>query len=84
MCKTKQLIFSPVGVWAVLLFPAIKNLFKSEETSFPGKATDKGKAVFQDFAGDLFLNVAEFSWGGYVFLLALLGFTVSCVLRGIK
>ncbi len=38
----------------------------------------------QDFAADLFLNVAEFSWGGFVLLVGLLAFTVTCILRSFK
>jgi len=33
-----------------------------------------------DFTADLFLNITDFHWGGLVFLLALLAFTLSSVL----
>jgi hypothetical protein len=30
------------------------------------------------------MNVTEFSWGGYVFLTALVGFTITCALRAFR
>ena len=83
MGKTKLLILPPAGVWLTLLFPAIKSLFESKDTSLLGKLTDGATSVMSDFAGDLFLNVADLSWGGFVFLLGLLGFTVSSIVRSL-
>ena len=80
----KFIIFPAIGVWVTLLFPAIKGMFESDDGGFLSKATDKASGVMQDFAADLFMNVTDFSWGGFVFLLALLGFTVVSVLRSIK
>ena len=83
--KPKLVIFSPVGVWLVLLFPALKSLFKAEEEkSFLGEIANKATSVMQDFAKDLFLNITDFSWGGFVFLLGLIIFTISCLIRSFK
>ncbi len=83
--KPKLLFISPTGVWVVLLFPAIKSIFKTEEQrGFFGELADKATSVMQDFAADLFMNITDFSWGGYVFLLGLVIFTVSCLVRSVK
>lgn len=82
--KIKLLKLSPIGAWLVLLFPAIKSLFKSSDSSFFGEISGKASSAMQDFAGDLFLNIFEFSWGGFVFLIGLIVFTISSVTRSIK
>lgn len=82
--KLKLLKFSALAVWLVLLFPAIKSLFKSEDKSLLGEALSEATAVMQDFAGNLFLNIFEFGWGGFVFLIGLIVFTASCVIRSMK
>ena len=80
--KPKLVLLSPISVWAVLLFPALKNIFKAEEErGFFAELGDKATSVMQDFAADLFLNITDFSWGGYVFLLGLVVFTFSCCVR---
>jgi len=82
--KYKLIKLSPVAVWITLLFPAIKELFKSSDSGFFGKLSDRATSAMSDFATDLFLNIADFSWGGYIFLLGLLVFTASCMLRPLK
>ena len=82
--QPKFVLASAAGVWITLLLPALKSLFKSSDTSTLGKLSAKASGAMQDFAADLFLNVFEFSWGGYLFLLGLIVFTVACVLRGMK
>lgn len=82
--KIALLRFAPIGVWLVLLFPAIKGLFESDDSGFFGEIGNDIASVMQDFAGDLFLNIAEFSWGGFVFLIGLLVFTASSVMRSVK
>ncbi|MBT4161706.1 MAG: hypothetical protein HOC70_14290 [Gammaproteobacteria bacterium] len=82
--KAKFVVASAAGVWLTLLFPAIRDLFKSDDGGFLSKAVDKASGAMQDFAADLFLNIADFSWGGYVFLIALLGFTAACIIRAFK
>jgi len=82
--KIKELKFAPIGVWITLLFPAIKSMFQSKDESLLSSITDKASSVMQDFAADLFTNIFEFSWGGAIFMLALLAFTASSVMRSIK
>lgn len=82
--KSRFLVGSVVGVWLVLLFPAIKSLFKSRDTGFVAQMGEKASSVMTEFAGNMFLNIAEFHWGGLVFLIGLIVFTVSCVLRSFK
>lgn len=78
--KSRLVILPLIGVWATLLFPAIQQLLKSDEGFF-SQATGQANRITQEFAADLFMNVTEFSWGGYVFLAALAGFTIVCTLR---
>ncbi len=82
--KIKLLKISPIGAWLVLLFPAIKSLFKSGDSSFFGETVSKASSVMQDFAGNLFLNIFDFSWGGFVFLIGLIVFSISSVIRSVK
>ena len=82
--KIKLLKFSPLGAWLVLLFPAIKSLFKSGDSSVVGEVVSEASSVMQDFAGNLFLNIFDFSWGGFVFLIGLIVFSISSVIRSVK
>lgn len=82
--KITLLKFPPIGVWLVLLFPAIKSLFKSGDSSFYGEAVSKASSVMQEFAGNLFLNIFDFGWGGFVFLIGLIVFSISSVIRSVK
>jgi hypothetical protein len=81
--KSRLVILPLTGVWVTLLFPAIKQLLKSDEGFF-SQATGQANRITQEFAADLFMNVTEFSWGGYVFLAALVGFTITCALRAFR
>jgi len=81
--KSRLVILPLTGVWITLLFPAIKQLLKSDEGFF-SQATGQANRITQEFAADLFMNVTEFSWGGYVFLAALAGFTITCALRAFR
>jgi hypothetical protein len=83
--QNSKLFIAPLGVWAVLLFPAIKSALtpKGSRNMFSG-ITDSASGVMGEFAGRLFLNVTEFKWGGLVFIAGLLVFTVVCVLRARK
>lgn len=82
--KSKWLKFSPLAAWLVLLFPAIKSLFKSSDEGFFSETISKASSVMQDYAADLFLNVFSFSWGGFVFMIGLIVFSVSSVMRSIR
>ena len=81
--KSRLVILPLTGVLVALLFPAIKQLLKRDEGVF-SQATGQVNRITQEFAADLFMNVTEFSWGGYVFLVALVGFTITCVLRAFR
>jgi hypothetical protein len=81
--NTRMVILPPIGVWVTLLFPAIEQLLKQDEGLF-AQATGQASRIMQDFAADLFMNVTEFSWGGYVFLAALAGFTLTCMMRAFR
>jgi len=81
--KSKLVILPLAGVWITLLFPAIEQLLISDEGFF-SQATEQANRIMQEFAADLFMNVTEFSWGGYVFLAALAGFTITCTMKAFR
>lgn len=72
-------IACPVGVWCVLLFPAIEDAVRARTNNSFQQLGDGVTSAMADFSADLFLNITEFHWGGLVFLLALLVFTVASV-----
>ena len=78
--KSRLVILPLTCMWVTLIFPAIKQFIKSDE-GFLSQATGQANRIMQEFSADLFMHVTEFSWGGYVFLAALVGFTITCVLR---
>ena len=83
--QDRRLFIAPLGVWAVLLFPAIKSVLtpKGSRNMFSG-ITDSASRVMGEFAARLFLNITEFKWGGLVFIAGLLLFSVVCVLKTLK
>lgn len=83
--QRRRLFFAPLGVWIVLLFPAIKSALtpKGSKSMFSG-ITDSASGVMGEFAARLFLNIANFEWGGLIFIAGLLVFTVACVFRSLK
>ncbi|MBU0689718.1 MAG: hypothetical protein KJ850_00975 [Gammaproteobacteria bacterium] len=83
--QTKRLFFAPLGIWIVLLFPALKSALtpKGSKGMFSG-ITDGASSVMGEFAARLFLNIANFEWGGLIFIAGLLVFTVACVLKALK
>jgi len=85
--KKEALTFiSAIAIWLVLLWPAIKNMGGGSNDSggmlgdLAGKATDP----LTNFASDLFMNINEFSWGGYIFLIGLVVFTVGCFITTMR
>lgn len=80
----KLTVLAPIGVWITLFFPAIRNAMDTDDGGLFADVTDRATGIMQEFAADLFLNVAEFGWGGYVYLIALITFTAACSLRLIK
>ena len=82
--KSRFALVSAIGIWLTLLFPAIRGLFTSRDQGILGDLVDSAAGVMQDFAADLFLTVAEFAWGGIIFLLGLLVLSVSCAMQFAK
>lgn len=82
--KYRSVIFAPIGAWVTLLFPAIKNRLEPKDNSLLGKFGESASSTMNDFAADIFQNIADFSWGGFVFLLGLVLFTLSCLFRALK
>jgi len=82
--KHRFVKLSAIGVWVTLLFPVIKGLFQTSDKGFFGKVGDAASSAISDFAANIFLNIAHFKWGGIIFLLGLLVFTLSCLLRPLK
>ena len=73
-------IVSPVGVWLVLLFPAIEDVLRERNSNALQQLGDGVTSAMTDFSTDLFMNIAEFHWGGLVFLVSLLVFTLTGLL----
>lgn len=75
-----------IAVWIVLLWPAIKNIGggSGDDGGMLGDLMGKATDPLADFAADLFMNINEFSWGGFVFLLGLLVMTVGAVMTSLK
>ena len=82
--KYNFLKLSPIAVWITLLFPALKSLLNSNNSGFLGGIGESASSAMSDFAANIFLNIADFSWGGFIFLLSLLAFTASCMLRSLR
>ncbi len=83
--KQQKLIFASImGVWITLLLPAIQSLVKPEDSSMLGKLSSKASGVMQEYATNWFLNIFEFSWGGFVFLAGLILFTITGIMRALK
>lgn len=80
--KPKLTFISAAGAWIILLWPAIKNIFSGsgDDGGLLGKITKKAADPLADFAGDMFMQLDTFSWGGFIFLLGLLVLTVGCIL----
>jgi hypothetical protein len=81
--KSRLLILPLMCVWITLLVPAIIQFIKIDEGFF-SQATGQANRIMQEFSADLFMHVTELSWGGYVFLSALVAFTITCVLRALR
>lgn len=87
MKKAALTFVSAIAVWVVLLWPALKNIGGGGSDDSGGLLGDlMGKATdpLADFAGDLFMNINEFSWGGFIFLIGLLVLTAGCVMTTLK
>lgn len=85
MKKEKLTALSPIAVWVVLLWPALKNMGGgSDDGGMLGDLVGQATDPLSDFAGDLFMNINEFSWGGFIFLVGLLILTAGGVMTTLK
>lgn len=81
MLKLSRLLLIPVaGVWITLFLPWVKELINSGDGTLVGQLSNKAASLKNEFAADLFLNITDYAWGGYVFLAGLILFTVSGLL----
>ena len=79
--RRKLTLLCCLGVWLTLLYPAITNtLAQNENDGFIDNLMNKAKDPLQDFAIDLFLNITELMWGGYIFVIGLIIFTLSSLI----
>ena len=85
MNKEKLTALSPIAVWVVLLWPALKNMGGgSDDGGMLGDLMGKATDPLADFAGKLFTNINDFSWGGFIFLIGLLVLTAGGVMTSLK
>ncbi len=85
--KKEALTFvSAIAVWLVLLWPVIKNMGDGSDDggSLLGDLVGKATDPLTNFASNLFMNINEFSWGGFIFLIGLVVFTVGCFITTMK
>ena len=81
LSRNKLTFLCSCGIWLTLLYPAIKNMFRQEESGgFIDKLMKKAADPLQEYAIDLFLNITDFMWGGYIFIVGLLIFTLSSLI----
>ena len=83
--KTRTLILPVIGIWIILLYPAIKaQLQKRQDAGMFDKMISMATDPLQDFAENLILNITEFNWGGYMFLASLLILSISSSMLFVK
>ena len=77
MLKLVRLLWLPViGVWITLFLPWVKEFLNASDESFMGQLSNKAASLKNEFAADLFLNISEYIWGGYIFMTGLILFSV--------
>lgn len=85
MLKLTRLLWIPaVGVWVTLFLPWVKEIMGSGDESLVGQISNKATSVKNEFAADLFLNISEYTWGGYIFVVALVVFTLCALILTAK
>ena len=82
--REKFAILSPVAVWTVLLYPGLRSYYESSNDTVLKQLGNQLSSAMVDFASNLFLNISEYHWGGFVFLFALIIFSFSNVIYRIK
>ncbi len=73
--RKRLAILSPIGVWGVLLYPTLRSSFESTNSSVLNQLGNSVTSAMSDFAANLFFNISDYHWGGFVFLFALVSFT---------
>lgn len=82
--KEKLAILSPLAVWGVLLYPTLRNTLGATNNSLLNQLGNGVSTAMSDFAANLFFNIGDYHWGGFVFLFALLTFSASNIFYRIK
>jgi len=82
--KEKWHFLSPLGIWLVLLFPAIRSYIESKNQTVLGQIGNELSNAMVEFTSDFFLNIADFHWGGIVFVIALFIFTCCSLVYAFK
>ena len=82
--RSGQVLIVVAGIWLTLLFPTIKSQLPLGNQNFVSELATSAGSAMTDFAADLLLNVADFSWGGFVFLLGLIAITICSLLLVFK
>jgi len=72
-------ILGCIGVWLVLLYPALRDLLNERNRGAIRRLGDGMTQAMADFSADLFLNITEFEWGGLLLIVALLVFSASSI-----
>ncbi|MCG8507548.1 MAG: hypothetical protein MI755_23290 [Sphingomonadales bacterium] len=75
--RTAPTALSPVGVWLVLLWPVIQSLTSERDEGLIGRATRTVTDPLETYAANLFTNITELSWGGFVLLVGAVILTVG-------
>ena len=70
-----------LGIWTTLLYPAIETQLRQDNSNLLSQALDRSQRIMNEFAVDLFTNISDFSWGGFVLLAGLIGLTLSTLIR---
>jgi hypothetical protein len=79
--KFRWCFLPAIGIWIAVFFPEINKLYQRQiGKGFIGELVSKATDPFKKIAVDWLLNVTDFSWSGYVFLLGLLVLSLVSVL----
>jgi hypothetical protein len=82
--KEKLAILSPLAVWGILLYPTLRNTLESTNNSLLNQLGNGVSTTMSDFAANLFFNISDYHWGGFVFLFALLAFSACNIFYRLK
>lgn len=79
--RAKLTLIPALGIWVTLFYPAIEQFVRAGNSRLADAVTDRAGRIMAEFAADLFMNIAEFSWGGLLFVIALVSLTLSALVR---